>query len=86
MKPTQVTTRMRINRQDAEDILLDITANFTPAAGNEYDDGPLVEDIKAKTAEPTISEDVLLYEAGRTIDLTEDEEQEAVEAIQQQFA
>ena len=86
MKPTQVTTRMRINRQDAENILLDITANFTPAAGSDLDDGPLVEDIRAKTAECTIIADVLLYKTHQPIDLTPEEEHEAVEAIQQQCA
>ena len=43
MKPTPVTTQMRINREAAEDILVNITANFTPAAGKDPGDEALVE-------------------------------------------
>jgi len=83
MKPTPVTTQMRINRETAEDILVNITANFTPATGSDPDDGADVTDIAATIAENVEAEDgQLLYTAGDPIDLTEDEQEEAAEIIQ----
>jgi len=82
MKPRPVTTTLRINREDAEDILVNITANFTPATGKDPDDGPDVTDIKATIAEVVVIEDVILFKTGRPIDLTEDEEDEAASKIQ----
>jgi len=83
MKPRPVTTTIRINREAAENLLVNITANFTPATGNGPDDGADVTDITATIAENVEAEDgQLLYTAGDRIDLTEDEEDEAASKIQ----
>lgn len=83
MKPHPVTTTLLINREASEDILVNITANFTPATGNGPDDEADVTDIKATIAQNVEAEDgQLLYTAGDRIDLTEDEEEEAARKIQ----
>ncbi len=86
MKPTPVSTTIRINRQDAEDILVNVSASYTRPtraySREDQDDGPEVTDIKATIASHVRDEEgAILFFQKDSIDLTEDEEEEAAQKI-----